>query len=109
MNLRLKFNKFSLQVLLFFKADPWSNKVCNMQEFINKDKVIKKIVQKSRKVSFNFNALYIFCSKKLHIVVKMTPINRRKNIWEKERDNILLDSPYTEEIFQVFNKFKIKF
>jgi hypothetical protein len=38
----------------------------------------------------------------------MTPVHRRKKIWETERINILLDSPYTNEIYQAFEKIKLE-
>lgn len=39
----------------------------------------------------------------------MNPANRRQIIWDKEKDTLLLDSPFTEEIITVFNQLKIKY
>ena len=38
----------------------------------------------------------------------MTPANKRRRIWEGERDSILMESPYANEIYKALEKIDLK-
>ena len=38
----------------------------------------------------------------------MTPVSKRRGIWEGERDSILMESPYANEIYKALEKIDLK-
>ncbi|KAM3144481.1 hypothetical protein pb186bvf_003350 [Paramecium bursaria] len=62
------------QILLANRANPWSINSCDYQFITNEDKKAREVISNSRK---------------LHILLRMTPPNLRKDIWQREQLSLI--------------------